>query len=361
LGAGPYRACLLRNAHDFVAGETSRYFREEVKKMDITRLFTTHRKLLLVGFLLVILIFITTFPLYGGTYPTRVLTTILMYVIIAVSWALFSGATGYMSLAPAAFFGIGIYAMALLQDYLPFPVIIVVGGLISFALALLVGLVTLRLKGIYFAIFTFGLVVFIGNIVNYGEAKIAGTHGRYLLLMDRTMLLYTMLGLAVVTILAVYFIRRSRLGLAMQSIGGNEEAAEHMGVNTTRVKVLTFAISAIFMGAAGVVTAPSLIYVNPGIAFSVTYSFLPILMAVFGGMGQLYGPVIGAVIFGYLDKTLRAQFPTYFMLGFGILLVAVILFLPNGIVGAVPMVRDKLRGVRSKLRKGGEAEQHANT
>jgi branched-chain amino acid transport system permease protein len=273
---------------------------------------------------------------------------------------LFSGATGYMSLAPAAFFGIGIYSMALLQDYLPFPIIIVVGGLISFALALLLGLVTLRLKGIYFTIFSFGLVMFIGNLVNYMETKFVGTHGRYLLQLDRTMLLYTMFGLAVVTVLAVYFIRRSKLGLAMQSIGGNEDAAEHMGVNTTKVKVLTFAISSIFMGAAGVITAPSLIYVNPGIAFSVTYSFIPILGAVFGGMGELYGPLIGAAVFGYLEKTLRAQLLTYFMLGFGIIMVVVILFLPNGIVGLAPILRDKLGGVIRKLRKGGEAEQHAN-
>jgi branched-chain amino acid transport system permease protein len=150
------------------------------------------------------------------------------------------------------------------------------------------------------------------------------------------------------------------LGLAMQSIGGNEDAAEHMGVNTTMVKVLTFAISAIFMGAAGVITAPSLIYVNPSIAFSITYSFIPILGAVFGGMGQLYGPLIGAAVFGYLEKTLRAQLLTYFMLGFGIIMVVVILFLPNGIVGLAPILRDKLGGVIRKLRKGGEAEQHAN-
>lgn len=325
--------------------------------MDITRLYTTHRKLLLVGLFVLLLVFVVTFPLYGGAYPVRVLTTVLMYAIMAVSWTMFSGATGYMSLAPAAFFGMGIYTMALLQEELPFGVVIVVGGLLSFALALLVGLVTLRLKGIYFTIFSFGLVVFIGNVVNYVEAKIFQTHGRYLILLDRTMLLYVMFGLAVVTVLAIYFIRRSRLGLAMQSIGGNEEAAEHMGVNTTMVKVLTFAISAIFMGAAGVVTAPSLIYVNPGIAFSLSYSFLPILGAVFGGMGQLYGPVIGAVVFGYLEKTLKAQFATYFMLGFGIIMVAVILFLPNGIVGLVPMLQDKLR----KLRKGGQAEQHVNT
>ena len=328
--------------------------------MDITRLFTTHRKLLLVGFLVLLLILIATFPLYGGAFRTRVLTTMLMYVILAVSWAMFSGTTGYMSLAPAAFFGLGIYSMALLQHYLPFPVIIFAGGLFSFVFALLIGLVTLRLKGIYFTIFTFGLVVFIGNAINYMETKVFLRHGWYFIAMDRAMLLYIMLGLAVVTVLAVYFIRRSRLGLAMQSIGGNEEAAEHMGVNTTRVKVLTFAISAIFMGAAGVVVAPSLTYSNAGIAFSLIYSFIPILGAVFGGMGHLSGPVIGAALFGFLEKTLRVQWATYFMLGFGIIMVVVILFLPNGIVGLVPMLRDKLGGVISKLRKGGEAEQHAN-
>jgi branched-chain amino acid transport system permease protein len=328
--------------------------------MDITRLFR-QRKLLLVGFLVLLLIFVATFPLYGGKYNVLVLTTVLMYVVLAVSWAMFSGSTGYMSLAPAAFFGVGIYAMALLQKVLPFPVIIVVGGLISFALALLVGLVTLRLRGIYFAIFTFGLVVFIGEVVQYVDSNIMGRHGWSVVPLNSDMLLYTMFGLAVVTVLAGYFISRSRLGLAMLSISGNEEAAEHMGVNTTMVKVLTFAISAIFMGAAGVITAPGLIYVNPAIAFSLFYSFMPILMAVFGGMGQVYGPVIGAVIFGYLEKLLMARLYNYFMLGFGIILVAVILFLPNGIAGLAPTLRDKLGGMITKLRKGGQAEQGANT
>jgi branched-chain amino acid transport system permease protein len=170
-----------------------------------------------------------------------------------------------------------------------------------------------------------------------------------------------MLVLVVVTVLAIYFIRRSRYGLALLSIGGNEEAAEHMGVNTTMVKVFTFAISSIFMGAAGVIAAPNLIYINATIAFSVFYSFMPIFMAIFGGMGQVYGPVIGAVIFGYLEKTLRAQLYSYFMLGFGIIMVVVIVFLPNGIAGLVPILQSKLGGLMARLRKGEQGEQHANT
>jgi branched-chain amino acid transport system permease protein len=147
----------------------------------------------------------------------------------------------------------------------------------------------------------------------------------------------------------------------MLGIGGNEEAAEHMGVNTTMVKVFTFAISAAFMGVAGVVAAPLLIYVNSNIAFSLYYSFLPIFMAILGGMGTAYGPVIGAVILGYLDTRLRAQLFNYFNLGFGIIMVLIILFLPKGITGLVPMLQDKLGGVMRRRLKGGHGERHANT
>ena len=329
--------------------------------MDIRQLLSAHRKLLLVGFLVLVLVLVALLPQYGRTYDVRVMISILMYVAMAVSWAMFSGVTGYMSLAPAAFFGVGVYAVALLQKELPFPVIIVIGGLMAFALAILVGLVTLRLKGIYFAIFTFGLVVLMTRVIEYLEAVLFNLHSRHILSLGTTTSLYIMLGLAVVTVLSVYFIKRSRYGLALLSIGGNEEAAAHMGVNTTRVKVLFFAISAIFMGAAGVIMAPVFIYINPGNAFGLVYSFMPILMAVFGGMGQLYGPVIGAVAFGYLEEWLRKQLSESFLLVFGIILVMVILFLPNGIVGLVPMVRSKLGWVIQKFRKGGQAEQHANT
>lgn len=328
--------------------------------MDITGFVSTHKKSLLLGFFVLLLVFLVTFPLYGGVYQVRVLMAALTFVILATSWAMFSGTTGYMSLAPAAFFGLGIYTMCVLEKQLPFPVIIVVGGLVAFAFALLIGLVTLRLKGIYFAIFTFGLVVFMAELINYLEIAIRNAHGWHITPLSNTMLFYAMLILTVVTVLAIYFVRRSRYGLALFSIGGNEQAAEHMGIDTTRVKVLTFAISSTFMGAAGVITAPILIYINSSIAFSTYYSFMPILMAVFGGMGHLYGPIIGAVVFTYLERVVRNQFPDYFMIGFGIILVVVILFLPNGLVGLVPTLQDRLRRLRARLRNGGEAEQHAN-
>jgi len=329
--------------------------------MDITRFVSTHRKLLLGGFLILVLIFLATFPLYARAYDIRVLIFVLIYVVLAVSWAMFSGTTGYMSLAPAAFFGLGMYAMALLQNELPFLLIIAMGGAVSFVFALLVGLVTLRLKGMYFAVFTFGLVVFMTEIIQYLETRLLGKHGQAIVPIDNETLFYIMVGVVVATVLVTYLIRRSRLGLAMLSIGGNEEAAEHMGVNTTMVKVLTFAISSIFMGVAGVVAAPVLIYVNSNIAFSLYYSFLPIFMATLGGVGTTYGPVMGAVILGYLDTRLRAELFNYFNLGFGVIMVLIILFLPKGITGLVPMLQDKLGGAMRRLRKGDREERHANT
>ncbi|MGB5925094.1 MAG: branched-chain amino acid ABC transporter permease [Dehalococcoidia bacterium] len=317
------------------------------------------------GLLFLILIFLATFPLYSSRSDVLVLTIILMYIILTVSWAMFSGSTGYMSLAAAAFFGVGVYTSALLFSekwaLLPLPAVIVIAGIASFVLALLVGFVTLRLKGIYFAIFTFGLVVLIRQLLVFWELQIVGKRGQHVIAVGGDTVYYVMLGILVVTLVTVYLIRRSRLGLAMQSIGGNEEAAAHMGVNTTRVKVLTFGISAIFMGAAGAIMATRWIYVDPASAFNVFYSFMPVLMAVFGGMGQLYGPVIGAAIFAYTERTLRLQSPYYYMLAFGIILILVILYLPGGLVSLVPKLRNRLGALVSKFWKGGKAEQRANT
>ena len=330
--------------------------------MNITSFVSAHRKLLAAGSLLLILAFLATFPLYGNDYYIRLLATILMWAVLAMSWTMFSGVTGYMSLATAAFFGVGIMAMAYLKGTLPFPVIIVIGGLLASALAFLIGLVTLRLRGIYFAIFSFGFVMFIGEMAHYIDSNIMDNiWGHNVTPLAPAVLLYTLLGLVVVTLVAIYFIRRSRYGLALLSIGGNEEAAAHMGINTTMVKVILFTISAVFMGAAGAIWAPAMIHVESRIAFNVFNSFMPILMAIFGGMGQFYGPVIGAAVFGYLDRTLRVELSEYFMLIFGIILVVVILFLPNGITGLIATLRDKLGGVIAKWRKGGQAEQHANT
>ena len=304
----------------------------------------TPKKLLGPGISLLILILLVAFPVYGGGYNVVLLAAILMYIVLTVSWTMFSGPTGYLSLATAAFFGVGIYTAAVLGKALPLLAVVAAAGLISFILALGVGTITLRLKGVYFAIFTFGLVVLIKELLLFWEITITGTRGRFVVLESNTTIYYVMLGIFVATLLTAYFIRRSRLGLALVSIGENEEAAAHIGVNVTWVKIITFAISAIFIGATGAIMATRWTYVDPYVAFNPLFSFLPVLMALFGGMGQFYGPVIGAAIFAYTEELLLTKFPYYYMLTFGIILIVVILYLPNGLVGLIPTLRRRIAG-----------------
>ena len=298
------------------------------------------------GFLFLILLLLATLPLYATRYSVVLLTTIFMYVILTVSWTMFSGPTGYVSLAPAAFFGAGVYASALLGFVLPLPAIIVIGALSSACLALLVGALTLRLRGIYFVMFTFGLVELLLHFVLWWEVNITGTTGRVVPTLDNTTVYYLMLTILVIVILIEYLIKHSRFGLALQSIGECEEAAAHTGVNVTALKITTFAVSAFFMGAAGAVMATRWTYIDPRIAFNPILSFLPVLMAIFGGMGQLYGPVIGAVIFTYLEEFLITRFPYHYMLIFGIIMVLAILYLSEGLVGLTQKLWNRISGVK---------------
>jgi branched-chain amino acid transport system permease protein len=283
--------------------------------------------------ILIIFMLLAFVPLYAPGYAAILLSSILMYVILTISWVMFSGPTGYMSLAPAAFFGVGIYASAILGGKLPFPIVVGVGGLASFCVALLVGALTLRLRGIYFAMFTFGLVMLMAHSILFWELHVTGTRGRFVIVMGYNTIYYYLLGISVLLLLTTYLINRSRFGLALQSIGQEEEAAAHTGVNITMLKITSFAISAFFMGTAGAVMATKWTYIDPFIAFNPFYSFMPVAMAIFGGMGQLYGPIIGAAILTYLEEILITKFAEVYMLIFGTILVIAIVYLHDGLVG----------------------------
>ena len=300
--------------------------------------------------LLILLILLATVPLYAPGYPVVLLSSILMYVVLTVGWVLFSGSTGYISLAPAAFFGAGIYTSAIIGKALPFFLVVGVGGLISFGIAVLVGALTLRLRGIYFAIFTFGLVMLIQYSLLFYEIHFTGTRGRFVMVVGYNTIYYYMLGILILLLIAAYVIKNSKYGLALISIGQEEDAAAHTGVNVVGVKVTTFAVSAFFMGSAGAVMATKWTYIDPGIAFNPFYSFMPVLMAIFGGMGQLFGPVVGATVFTYFEEFLITRIPELYMLFFGIVMVMAILYLPDGVVGLI-----------QKLWKQYSERKHADT
>jgi branched-chain amino acid transport system permease protein len=299
---------------------------------------------------LLVMLVLALAPFYASRYTIILLSTILMNVVLSVSWAMFSGPTKYISLAPAAFFGVGIYSAAVLGNQLPLAFVIVIGGLASFSLAVLVGALTLRLRGIYFVMFTFGLVELLMHFLLWFELNINDTTGRVVPSIDNTNVFYLLLLVFAVLMATVYALQNSKFGMALKSIGENEEAAAHIGMNVTALKIITFGVSALFMGLAGAVMATRWTYIDPKIAFNPVISFMPVLMAIFGGLGRPYGPIIGAVIFSYLGEFLITKFPYYYMLIFGIILVVAILYMPGGLVGLAQDIRKHYFG-----------RQHADT
>jgi branched-chain amino acid transport system permease protein len=293
----------------------------------------------IIGILVLILAVLVTLPFYGAEYLIILLIAFLMYIIMTVSWAMFSGPTGYISLASAAFLGVGVYTMAVVGDKLPLLVVVLIGGIVSFILGLLVGALTLRLRGVYFTIFTFGLVLLIQRLMLWYEMSVTGTRGRFVIVVDNNIIYWILIGIFVILMLTAFFLKRSKYGLALVGIGEYEEAAQHVGVNVTLLKTLVFALSAFFMGAAGAIVATRWTYIDPYVAFNTLNSFMPVLMSIFGGMGHLYGPIIGSLIFAYLEELLLTKFPYLYMLIFGIILVLVIVFLPTGIVGLFDRLR----------------------
>jgi branched-chain amino acid transport system permease protein len=168
------------------------------------------------------------------------------------------------------------------------------------------------------------------------EVNITGTVGRWLPLLNHVTVFYYMLVIALITFLTVYFMTRSRWGLALRSIGQAEQASLHIGINVTMVKIVTFAITCFFIGAAGAVMATRWSYIDPDLAFNPFVTFFTVMMVLTGGIGSpIYGPILGATLLTVLSDTILAEFPRQTMLLFGIILILVILFLPNGLVGLV--------------------------
>ncbi|MBM4441031.1 MAG: branched-chain amino acid ABC transporter permease [Candidatus Rokubacteria bacterium] len=256
----------------------------------------------------------------------------LMYAALAVSWALFSGATHYLSLATAAFFGLGAYVTAWGVAVLPWPVVVIGGGVVASAFAALVGGAVLHLRGAYFAVLTFGLGELVRHAITYFEKSMFRTVGRVLTVTPTTTTVYlTVLALAVAAVATAIVVRRNRFGLALAGIGADEERAQTLGVATRAVKVGGFALSAFFAGAMGAAVTVRWTYIDPPAVFNPFIGFQTVLIAMTGGASTLVGPLASAVVFSLLTEFLRLRFPYAYLLLLGVLLIALVLYLPRGI------------------------------
>ncbi|MDP3084914.1 MAG: branched-chain amino acid ABC transporter permease [Rubrivivax sp.] len=284
-------------------------------------------------------------PVVGSAYVLTLGISVAMYTVLATSWALFSGPTHYISLATGAFYGLGAYVVASGIGVLPYPVLVLIAGLAGAFVALLVGLATLRLSGVYFVIFTLGLAEFIRQVVTWVQNNFSGSRGLYVLTdIGQKHIYWELLALAALVIWIGWLVRRSRLGFALRIVGNDELVAAHSGINAPRAKVALFVISGVFAALVGAVMAPRFTYIEPSMAFSAELSFQVVIMALLGGVHRLWGPLVGVVPFTLLWELISASFPTQTVLLLGVAFLLIVYFIPQGVVGLLEKMRRPAAG-----------------
>jgi branched-chain amino acid transport system permease protein len=272
-------------------------------------------------------------PLYDTGYLLSIATTMAMFTVLATSWALFSGPTHYISLATAAFFGLGTFVTGLGFQTLPFWLLPLIAAGLGAALAAIVGLVTLRLSGVYFVIFTLGLAEFVRQVVTWVQNR-TGQRGMYVLTsITEKHIYWQLVALAALVFLIGWLIGRSRLGFALRVIGNDETVAKHSGIDTARAKVILFMISGAVAAVVGAMLAPRYIYIEPSTAFAPILSFQVVIMALLGGTGRLWGPLAGVIPFTILWEVISREAPNQTLLLLGLAFLLIVYVLPGGFVG----------------------------
>jgi branched-chain amino acid transport system permease protein len=302
----------------------------------------------LIGLFALSAVVLALLPMFVSGYAVSFFLLMFANVALATAWSFFSGATRYISLATAAFFGIGIYTLAILHVYVPVAIALVAAAVVGFLVAVLVGLSTLRLRGVYFVVFTFGLTELMHQVINWWEIKINKTATRYIFSDVSNVTIYqTLLAVALITVIGSWYVSQSRLGYALRAIGEDETVARHTGINTTYVKVLCFALSASAMALVGAVLALRYPYIDASIAFNNSWSFQVLIAALLGGPGRFWGPLVGAVPLVLLSEFLAGSFPHHFSIALGLCFVVIVYFIPGGLA---PLVERYWHNLYQRLR-----------
>lgn len=272
-------------------------------------------------------------PWYGGPVLLQFGIGVLLMATLAQGWNIIGGFTGYPSFGNSVFYGLGAYGVgiAMAQFHLPFWVGLLAGLALGVVFAGVLGMAVLRLKGHYFAICTLGLAFVMTAIVS--NLQIAGSNiGLVLPLLKSEVLFYELaLGLLVLATLAVFWLAHGRFGLGLIAIRENEEGAAVMGVNTTLYKILAFMLSAAFTSLAGGIYAYYITFIDPVGVFDVVLNVKMIIMAVFGGAGSVFGPVIGALVLSAISEVLATRITSLASLFFGVVIIVAVVFMPQGL------------------------------
>jgi branched-chain amino acid transport system permease protein len=276
-------------------------------------------------------------------YIYSLIILICLYTILSHSWNLLGGFTGQISLGHSTFFGIGalVFRYVWLKGLPPY-LALGAGALSSLVLACAIGFPSFKLKGHYFSIGTLALSMIALITVQNIFPGVSFVPQEYLKTYSLVPIYYMALVVAAATIWAIYALTRSKLGLALLSVREDEDAAEAIGVNTFRYKVISMSLSTLIAGLGGGVFSFYVASYYYYVPFDLNYSFDPVMITFIGGPGTVVGPVIGSICFVLLKELFAISLGQMNVLIFGIVFILTILFLPEGLVGLMK----KLRGTK---------------
>jgi branched-chain amino acid transport system permease protein len=303
-------------------------------------------------------------PFWGESSTMRLIVELICYLVLAQMWNLLAGYGGLISIGQQAFFGLGGYALFLFANKAgvnPFVSILLAGG-VAALLAIPTSQIVFRLQGGYFAVGTW-VVAEIYRLLMLNTPQVGGGSGQSLTAMlqfsktTREQLTYWIaLAIAVAAVVLIYWLLRSRFGLALTAIRDSEAASESQGINVRRVKFLVYVLAAFGCGLVGALYYVNALRIQPDAAFSIGWTASIIFIVVIGGIGTIEGPVIGTILYFVLRETL-SQYGSWYLIGLGLIAVVVMVKWPRGIWGSVQQRFDlRFFPVQRRVRLGLEDE-----
>ncbi len=283
------------------------------------------------------------------TYYINLLFLVLLFIALAQSWNILAGLAGQVNLGHAAFFGIGALASRILWISGVNPFLgILAGGVLATFFALIIGLPTFRLRGIYFAIGTLAMAEILRHVTKNALPILSLLPSAYIVEYDLTPRYYLALTLALIASLTVYILVNSKIGLGMMAVQEDEDAAEASGVSALKHKLLALLISSFLAGLTGALFAFYQVSYYYELSFSPTWTFDALIITFVGGVGTIIGPIVGAAFFVVFRELFARFLVEVHLIVFGALFIIVVLLLPGGIIEATGRVRQWARSISSR-------------
>lgn len=283
------------------------------------------------------LVVLVVLPHVLNRYELSLAYTVLFYIVLTSALNIHSGYTGYINFGFALFVGIGMYvtALGIVEAGLPFWMLWPLGGIVATAIAAIISYPLLRVRGVYFSIAILAIAEGTRALISLPPID-SYTHGgsgiSFFVDVSLSTHYYAMALMAVAVVGLTYLISTSRFGRQLLAIRDNERVVESLGINPESRKVATFLISSLFAGTAGSINATYLLYIDPAVGFNLNYTIEPVAMAMIGGFGTVWGPVIGAVGIKLTEQILWSQFLSLNRVFFGVVVIVGVLLVPSGII-----------------------------